>query len=90
MRYIDIPRDVAETLRVSNIPLKPGGKHTPENPAAFSLRPEREFFVPMAVAVLAEVEDRGPVVHCARQIDQIGALLDLQVSKRPLHPAISL
>jgi tRNA nucleotidyltransferase (CCA-adding enzyme) len=48
-----LPSSMAEQYRVSNLPLKPGGKESPENPAAFSARPDHEFFVPRALANLA-------------------------------------
>lgn len=44
--YVDVPLRDVEKYRVSNIPEKPGGKDVPENPRAFSRRPEKEFFLP--------------------------------------------
>ena len=41
---------VAESFRVSNLPVRNGGKSAAENPAAFSLRPHTEFFLPATVA----------------------------------------
>lgn len=43
----------AEQYRVSNIPLKSGGKATADNPHAYSRRPEVEFYLPQEIASLA-------------------------------------
>lgn len=43
----------AERFRVANLPLKPGGKSVVDNPRAFSLRPDVEFYLPRAVASAA-------------------------------------
>ena len=48
--YFDIPTSEAEKYRVSNMPLKPGGKGVAENPAAYSRRPDKEFWLPRGVA----------------------------------------
>ena len=50
---LSLSRDEAERYRVSNLPLKPGGKDAPENPRAFSRRPEVEFFLPAEIASCA-------------------------------------
>jgi hypothetical protein len=50
---VRLPVEQAERFRVSNIPLKPGGKDVPENPMAFSRRPEKEFFLPADLAETA-------------------------------------
>jgi len=50
---IELDRTEAEKYRVFNIPLKPGGRDTPENPRAFSARPESEFFLPETIAARA-------------------------------------
>lgn len=51
--HVTLPRARAEFLRVSNLPLKPGGKATPENPRAFPRREDIEFYLPKALAALA-------------------------------------
>jgi hypothetical protein len=50
---VDVDDDLAEQFRVSNLPLLPGGRSVPDNPAAWSLRPEFEFFLPGDLARLA-------------------------------------
>jgi tRNA nucleotidyltransferase (CCA-adding enzyme) len=50
---VRLPAALAERYRVSNLSLKDGGKATPDNPAAFSRRPEREFFLPANLAMMA-------------------------------------
>jgi hypothetical protein len=47
--YLDIPTVDLEKYRVSNMKDK-GGKDQNENPVAFSLRPEKEFFVPIELS----------------------------------------
>jgi hypothetical protein len=42
---LQVPKDVVEKHRVSNWPLKEGGKDAAENPRAFSRRPEKEIFL---------------------------------------------
>jgi hypothetical protein len=51
--FIDVDDGEAEQWRVSNIPLRQGGRDVPDNPAAWSARPEREFFLPRGVAKMA-------------------------------------
>jgi hypothetical protein len=48
--YVDVPVDEAERFRVSNMPVREGGKNAEENPRAFSRRPEKEFFLPKTLA----------------------------------------
>lgn len=48
--YVDIAPGEAEQYRVSKIPLAPGGREVTDNPAAFSQRPEKEFFIPRETA----------------------------------------
>jgi len=50
---VDLDDELAENWRVSNIPLQPGGRELPDNPSAWSLRPEREFFLPLELAAMA-------------------------------------
>lgn len=49
IHYIDVPASEADKYKVSNIPSK-GNIYTPENPAAFSRNPTREFFLPKDLA----------------------------------------
>ncbi|NTF17155.1 hypothetical protein G6L37_01755 [Agrobacterium rubi] len=51
--FIDLDDDVAEQWRVSSLAHLPGGRMTPDNPAAWSLRPDREFYLPVDLARLA-------------------------------------
>lgn len=48
--YVDLPAEEAEQYRVSNLAMKKGYKDVRENPAAFSRRPDREFFLPIEIA----------------------------------------
>lgn len=48
--YVDVPADRVGKYRVSDMAVKDGGKSVAENPAAFSRRPEKEFFLPRKVA----------------------------------------
>lgn len=52
--FIDVPAQLVEEYRVSNIALKLGGKDVSENPRAFSKRPELEFFIPKELARQAQ------------------------------------
>ena len=54
MVYVDVPTAEAEKYRVSNIPLKPGDKDVADNPRAYSRRPDKEFFIPSALAAAAK------------------------------------
>ncbi|MDP3986748.1 MAG: hypothetical protein Q8P81_00810 [Nanoarchaeota archaeon] len=47
--FINVPEDVAERFKVSNMEDK-GGKGIKDNPRAYSLRPEREYFLPADIA----------------------------------------
>lgn len=51
---IDLDDELAENWRVSNMPRRPGGRDVPDNPAAWSLRPENEFFLPPELAAMAQ------------------------------------
>ena len=51
---VRLPAELAELYRVSNLQSKDGGKSVPNNPAAFSRRPEHEFFLPANLAALAK------------------------------------
>ncbi len=73
---VEIDDDEAEFWRVSNMPSLPGGRDTPENPSAWSLRPEHEFFLPRDIAMLAtpfgldhtaECEAAAPLSQGGRQ-----------------------
>lgn len=48
--YVDVEASRAESFRVSNLPAKTGGKGAIDNPRAFSLRPEHEFFLPREIS----------------------------------------
>jgi hypothetical protein len=61
---VEIEDDVAELWRVSNLQQLPGGRNTPENPAAWSLRPEHEFFLPRELATLALPFDQDHIPEC--------------------------
>lgn len=50
LTHVDVPEGEAEQYRVSNMAKQPGMKSAAENPAAFSRRPEHEFFVPAHIA----------------------------------------
>jgi hypothetical protein len=50
---IDVDDEIAENWRVSNIVSDPRGRSARDNPAAWSLRPEKEFFLPPEVATRA-------------------------------------
>lgn len=50
---VTVPRARVEFYRVSNIAMQAGNKATPDNPVAFSRRPEKEFFLPIEIAALA-------------------------------------
>jgi hypothetical protein len=50
---VQIPRSDVEKYRVSKIALKEGNKNASENPAAFSRRPEKEFFLPKEISLKA-------------------------------------
>jgi hypothetical protein len=84
---VEIEDDEAELWRVSNLQQLPGGRSRPENPAAWSLRPEREFFLPRDLAILAVPFNEDPALECeaAAQLSpdgrhfQLGALPDLLV-----------
>lgn len=54
---VDLDDEEAEQWRVCNVPLKPGGREVPDNPFAWSLRPEREFFLPIELAAMARPLD---------------------------------
>lgn len=46
---VDLPKEVADQYKVSQLK-KAGGRKISENPFAFSLRPEREYFLPKEIA----------------------------------------
>ena len=46
---VDVPKEIADRYRVSQL-RKVGGKTVEENPFAFSLRPEKEYFLPKHIA----------------------------------------
>jgi len=50
MVAVQVQSAEAETYRISNMARKAGFKDTVDNPAAFSRRPEREFFLPSDLA----------------------------------------
>ena len=53
LRYIDVPKAVADKYHLPNMALKPGGKWTPHNPRAYSRNPTQEwYFPPRADAIL--------------------------------------
>lgn len=61
---VELDDDEAEIWRVSNMPALPGGRSTPENPTAWSLRPEHEFFLPRDIAMLAAPFDIDHAAEC--------------------------
>lgn len=61
---VEIDDDEAEIWRVSNMPALPGGRNSLENPAAWSLRPEHEFFLPKDIAMRAAPFDIDHAVEC--------------------------
>ena len=50
LTYLDVPKSDVEQFRVSNITPTGSGKNVAENPAAYSRRPEKEFFLPRHIA----------------------------------------
>jgi hypothetical protein len=61
---VDLDDAEAELWRVSNLQHLPGGRSTPDNPAAWSLRPENEFFLPRELAMLALPFDPDVAHQC--------------------------
>ena len=50
LTFIDVPTADVEQYRISNLQNKTGGKDAKDNPAAYSRRPEVEFFIPSDLA----------------------------------------
>lgn len=61
---VEIDDAEAELWRVSNMLPLPGGRNAPENPSAWSLRPEHEFFLPRDIAMLAAPFDLDQTAEC--------------------------
>jgi len=74
---IRLPTVLAERYRVANIPLKPGGKDAPENPAAFSRRPSHEFFLPRCII--------GFATSCGSAISRSGFSAEITALHRCLN-----
>ena len=49
-RVLCVEVEDAEQYRVSNIPMKQGGKSIVDNPRAYSRCPETEFYLPISIA----------------------------------------
>ena len=79
---VTLPKAQAEFYRVSNLPVKAGGKDAPDNPRAYSRRPEKEFFLPTEVALRAE-----PLLH--EELSPLSAKVQLrppQIDAEPVSP----
>lgn len=99
---ITLPKVEAERYRVSNTGGKPGGKNTPENPNAFSRRPDKEFFLPKELAdkrtpgklpdefedfKLVDPEDKGSKVEDIEDLELVEPYQYPEIKTRGRKPA---
>jgi hypothetical protein len=62
---VEVDNAEAESYRVSNMSIRPGGRDVADNPAVWSARPEMEFFLPRAIADMA-----APVAELEKAANQ--------------------